>query len=368
MHELIASPFLGDHLVTRPDSEQGVKIGHLRYLELASVAPTNPLPSWLIDAAKRRWAVDHSGRLVRDTLLIREESPYGMGRASWELNLGCNYDCPFCYLGEKRFSGMSWPQRQKLLHIMREAGVLWLQMTGGEPLIDKGFPDSYALAWDLGMMIQISSNGSRLSDPRVLELLTTRRPYRITVSVYGATEASYDATTQRRGSFAKFIKGLEAAIEAGLPVKLNLVVATTNDHEVSEMQALAGRFGCRYDTYSTMSATIHGTGEPMPMQSAAYQRNRKPFGGCNAGVTFFHVDPHGKASICKIGREPNVDLMAEGVEGLPKLAAIADGLHTRTGGCSGCTLSGTCWVCRPMAKLYQEAHAPLVSYCQHGGR
>jgi hypothetical protein len=84
-------------------------------------------------------------------------------------------------------------------------------------------------------------------------------------------------------------------------------------------------------------------------------------------VTHFHVDPHGKASICKVGRDPNVDLMAEGVEGLSQLVPIADSLMLRTGGCSGCKLSGTCGTCRPLAKLYQDAKAPLHTYCQHGG-
>lgn len=88
--------------------------------------------------------------------------------------------------------------------------------------------------------------------------------------------------------------------------------------------------------------------------------------GCNAGHTFFHSDPHGIASICKVGRDPNVDLITEGVEGLRKLGDIADSLMLRTGGCSGCRLSGSCGVCRPLAKLYQEAKAPLASYCQHG--
>jgi hypothetical protein len=85
-------------------------------------------------------------------------------------------------------------------------------------------------------------------------------------------------------------------------------------------------------------------------------------------VTFFHVDQHGMASICKVGRDPRVDLMTEGIEGLPRLTGIADTLHTRTGGCAGCTPSGTCSTCRPLAKLYQQANAPLDTYCQHGGR
>ena len=47
---------------------------------------------------------------------------------------------------------------------------------GGEPLIDPLFEQTHAYAWDLGMLIQISSNGSRLDQPRTLDILTTRRP------------------------------------------------------------------------------------------------------------------------------------------------------------------------------------------------
>jgi hypothetical protein len=112
---------------------------------------------------------------------------------------------------------LSWPDRERLLHILRDAGVLWLPLTSGEPLIDKLFTEVYGLAYELGMMISISSNGSRLSNPRILELLTSRRPYRLTVSVYGATAESYDGLTRRRGSFATFERGLAAAPEAGLP-------------------------------------------------------------------------------------------------------------------------------------------------------
>ncbi|MGH3976446.1 MAG: radical SAM protein, partial [Pseudonocardiaceae bacterium] len=127
----------------------------------------------MVDAARRAWNLEISGRLVNDAVIVRTQSPYGYSRASYELNLGCNYDCEHCYLGLKTFSGLSWPEREALLHIMREAGVLWLQLTGGEPLIDKLFPDVYELAYQLGMMISISSNGSRLANRKILDLLTT---------------------------------------------------------------------------------------------------------------------------------------------------------------------------------------------------
>jgi hypothetical protein len=69
--------------------------------------------------------------------------------------------------------------------------------------------------------------------------------------------------------------------------------------------------------------------------------------------------------MCKIGREPNVSLVEEGIEGLGRLGAIADGLLQRQAGCTGCTLSASCGTCMPLVTLYRKASAPLANYCQH---
>lgn len=370
MYALIASPFLGDYLLLRPGTTNGLRISARRHRELEGLSQTaKPCPQWLVEAAERAWpGKELAGRPVNEALLVRRDSPYGFGRASYELNLGCNYDCEHCYLARKRFEGLSWPDRERLLHIMRDAGVLWLQLTGGEPLIDNLFADVYSLAYRLGMMLSISSNGSRLSNPRVLDLLTSLRPYRLTLSVYGASAESYDGLTRRRGSFAKFEKGLAAAHEAQLPLHLNLIVARQNAHEVDAMRAMAERLGLPHMLYTNMAPTIYGGPESLPAQSVEHLRRRRPFTGCNAGHTFFHVDPHGMASICKVGRDPQIPLMSEGVEGLRRLGQIADSLLLRQGGCSGCTLSGSCGTCMPLVTLYRKAQAPLNSYCQHGGR
>ncbi len=215
------------------------------------------------------------------------------------------------------------------------------------------------------MISAILTNGSRLASPKILGLLAARPPHDITISVYGATEASYDALTRRRGSYRAFRRGLHAAVEARLPVKLSLIVTQTNAAEVDQMEAMAADLGLHHDLYVNMSPTIHGGAETLPAQSAAHLRTRKPFTGCNAGHSFFHVDPHGKASICKIGRDPNIDLTAEGIEGLRRLGAIADSLLLRQGGCTGCQLQGTCGTCMPLVQLYRKAQAPLATYCQH---
>ncbi|GIG59696.1 hypothetical protein Lfu02_40680 [Longispora fulva] len=366
MHQIIAAKFLDDFLLVRPGHSNGIKIGRQRFAEIQRATAEGELvPRWLGEAAQTGWRLDIATQPAAEAVLVREPSDFGYSRASYELNLGCNFGCDFCYLGEKRFEGLDLEGRQRLLHILRDAGVLWVQLTGGEPTIDQFFPEVYTLAYQLGMMISISTNGSRLSSPKILELLTTMRPYRITVSVYGATEATYDAVTRRKGTFRKFIAGLDAAHAAGLPLRLNVIVCDANAHEVEAMEALAGRYDSPHQVYANMSPTIYGGPESIPAQSQKYLRARRPFTGCNAGHTFFHVDPHGRASICKVGRDPQIHLMDEGLEGLRRLGGIADGLMLRQGACTGCTLQGTCGTCPPLVKLYRQAKAPLNMFCQH---
>ena len=367
MHDLVASPFSDRYLVLRPESDRGMKIPRRNYLELRDAATAGSVvPDWLVEGAKRAWNLDMAGRSAPNSVLVRSESPLGIGRASYELNLGCNYDCEHCYLGLKRFQGLSWPDRERLLYAMRDAGVVWLQLTGGEPMVDKLFTEVYTLAYELGMVLDVLTNGSRLSNSTVLDLLTTYRPHRITVSIYGATEATYDGLTRRKGAFRAYERGLHAAHEAGISLDLSLIITKTNAHETDAMQAVVDKYGLPSTRYANISPTIYGGGETLPSQAPEHVKPREPFTGCNAGRTFFHVDPFGMASICKVGRDPNVSLLDEGIDGLARLAGIADQLLRRQGGCTGCQLTGTCSTCMVLTTLYRKANAPLVNYCQHG--
>jgi MoaA/NifB/PqqE/SkfB family radical SAM enzyme len=366
-HDLLAAPFLGQYLLLRPGSTAGVQLPRGYFGQLARAAAAGgSYPPWLPGLARQCWQLElPETSPMGGRVLVREESPYGYGRASWEINLGCNYACSHCYLGLKEFSGLPWPDKVRLLGMMRDAGVVWLQITGGEPTIDKDFADAYRLAFELGMMLTVSTNGSRLWRRDLLDLFTALPPYRLVVSLYGATEAAYDGLTRRRGSYKAFRRGIAAAIGAGLPVRLNIVVTDVSAAETTAMVALAEQWDMPHNVYTNMTPTIYGGGESLLAQSAEHLRTRKAFTGCNAGHTFFHADPHGRVSICKVGRDDQIDLMREGLDGLRRLGGIADKLMLRTGGCSGCQLAGTCRVCRPLAKQFQEAKAPLPYYCQH---
>ncbi|GGN45014.1 hypothetical protein GCM10012285_28240 [Streptomyces kronopolitis] len=51
MHDLIASPFLEQHLLLRPGSPSGLLLPQAQYEELRGLDPAEPAPDWFTDAA-----------------------------------------------------------------------------------------------------------------------------------------------------------------------------------------------------------------------------------------------------------------------------------------------------------------------------
>ncbi|MCW2139427.1 radical SAM additional 4Fe4S-binding SPASM domain-containing protein [Actinoplanes cyaneus] len=186
--------------------------------------------------------------------------------------------------------------------------------------------------------------------------------------MYGASPETAYALTKTKSAFKNTYAGLVAAAEAELPVEVTIIITKHNIEELDEMRALVRDLGFPFKEFGSISPTYTGSGSTLDSQTPGYLDKSAIFQGCLAGHTSFHVDPHGNATMCKVGRENPLHLITEGPEALLRLPEIADAQMLRTGGCSGCKLSSTCRVCRPMAKVYQAAKAPLSYYCQHGNK
>src|SRR4051812_19802554 len=113
MHVLIASPFLDDFLIVRPGSSSGIKVPASQYADLERTNRAGePAPAWLLRSAAQRWNLRiPPNSASRDYILVRQRANPQYSRASWEINLGCNYDCEHCYLGLKQFEGLNWSDK-----------------------------------------------------------------------------------------------------------------------------------------------------------------------------------------------------------------------------------------------------------------
>jgi MoaA/NifB/PqqE/SkfB family radical SAM enzyme len=371
VYQVIVSPQEDTFVAVRAGHHAAMRLPSSYYAELADTADRHGhVPDWFADAARQAWQIDLTGSLCDDTVMVRQlpAAAVSYSRASWEINKGCNFSCEHCYLEQRPFAGLPLDDKLRLIDMLADMGVLWFQITGGEPLIDPDFPPAYERAHAAGMMLEVLTNGSRLARPELITLFQRRRPHQITVSMYGASPDTADALTQTKGAFKNTYRGLLAAADAGLPVQVTLIITKHNETELDAMRALIEGLGFPYKQFGSISPTYTGNGKTLEAQAPGYLDKSAIFAGCPAGHTSFHVDPTGFATMCKVGRDQPINLITEGPQGLTRLPAIADAQMLRTGGCTGCTLSSTCRVCRPMARVYQEAKAPLENYCQHDER
>jgi hypothetical protein len=69
------------------------------------------------------------------------------------------------------FAGLDWLGRERLLQVMADAGVLWLQLTGGEPLIPRIVP---AL---LVERARKAGRGGTIVDRRLCQLIEQTRRF-----------------------------------------------------------------------------------------------------------------------------------------------------------------------------------------------
>lgn len=372
MGSLICSRFIDRYVIASRFSNVGVTISEEMFSELVKLyfGGDFEIPEWL-DRALEKMGVEKSGQQkLRDLVLVRNPSNLNFGRASYEITTACNYRCKHCYLGREPGKDLSIGQKKKILELIERSGSLWLQITGGEPLVSKDFAEIYSLAYSMGFLITLSTNGSLLAKPKVAKTPSLYPPYRITVSLYGATATSYEALTQTIGSFKWFLAGLEWAKKAGIRTRLNIIVTRYNEAEVNSMIGLAESFGFEYHVFPKLSPTLKGSSAPMELMAADCKvlrpdKGEGVYSECMAGKTFFHVDSLGKASICKVAREPSINLLEQGLDGLAELSRIAEQLLSLPIPCETCLQKDSCSTCPPRLRLYQRGGVIPESVCKY---
>jgi cyclic pyranopterin phosphate synthase len=158
----------------------------------------------------------------------------------------CNFRCPYCMPKEQfhdkyRFlqsqERLSFEEIVRLSRLFAELGVRKLRLTGGEPLLRHSLAD---LVGDLSGIpgiedIALTTNGVLLAQ-HVVDLQANGLK-RVTVSLDTLDETVFKRMSGGFGTVEQVLKGVEAAIGAGLtPVKINAVIERgVNDHTALDL-------------------------------------------------------------------------------------------------------------------------------------
>ncbi len=153
-----------------------------------------------------------------------------------ELTARCNNDCRHCYVNLPVHDHQAQRQELTLAEIDRltdeavELGALWCLLSGGEPLLRSDFEEIYLRLRQKGLLLSLYTNAT-LIRPRHIKLLLEHPPREIEVTVYGVTQATYEAVTRVPGSFSQFQRGLQLLFDHQIPVRLKSMSLRSNVHE-----------------------------------------------------------------------------------------------------------------------------------------
>lgn len=253
--------------------------------------------------------------------------------ASIELTYTCNLACRFCYNPVQRknqgrtapapepgASPLSFEEIVAVLDQLKDMGVLYLTLTGGEAILHPRFWDIARAAKERSFAIRVFTNGASISQSAA-DALAELGPYCIEFSLHGAGASTAEALTQSRGSFERQMKALEMLKERGLRVFLKCVVTRLVEDQLDEIKAIGDRFD--YPVFFDPVLTISDDGQDYPLELMAsdeaiyrlysvsglnvgnspFEREPGEF-NCTVGTGTIHVTPYGDVQPCTQWKQP----------------------------------------------------------------
>jgi MoaA/NifB/PqqE/SkfB family radical SAM enzyme len=183
-----------------------------------------------------------------------------------EITYRCNHLCTFCYNSPTGAREMTTPQIFEVVRKVRDLGVLYVTLTGGEALCHKDF---FKIAEEVrrqGMALRIYSNGYLLADKKMVRRVKELNPMEVEISLHGARPESHEALTRIKGSFEKTVKAIENLNEAGIKANLKCPITRLNQHELFEIKALANGLGRPITFDATITPKDDGNLDPLALR------------------------------------------------------------------------------------------------------
>lgn len=253
--------------------------------------------------------------------------------ASIELTYTCNMGCYFCYNpvarpGQKRATAaatmppgtpLTLQEIVSLLDQMKAMNILYLTITGGEPMVHPHLWEVLAEAKQRTFAVRLFTNGLMI-DESAADRLAVLRPNCLEISIHGADDATAQALNRVPGSLTRLLRTLELLRDRELQVFLKCVVTRLVEDQLEEIQAIGTRFGFPVFFDPVLTVSDDGEGYPLELQATDNGIRRifsrkglnlgsSPFerrvgqSSCGLASSTIHIDPHGNVRPCIQWRE-----------------------------------------------------------------
>ena len=166
---------------------------------------------------------------------------------TFELTARCNFNCPMCYVHlsaeeqQRRGRELTGDEWIDIAEQAKEAGTLFLLLTGGEPVVHPDFVEIYERLHGMGFYTSMNSNG-RLLEGDLLELFRRKPPHRLNITLYAVDDEGY---RKQCGvpAYDRVVRNIKTLREAGVFVRVNLTITPANREEMAELVAKGKELG-----------------------------------------------------------------------------------------------------------------------------
>ena len=175
-----------------------------------------------------------------------------------EITPFCNFHCVHCYLQNSNCSRcLSSDELKQILDILYEAGILFVYFTGGEILTRKDFLDVYLYAKKKGFIIELLTNISLL-DSEIVNVFLQYPPATISISIYGASEETYQRVTRSSGNYQKVMNALQLLTDAQLHFEIKFIGLKSNLCDFQAVEQLSRKYNVDFKHSFELFPTLNG--------------------------------------------------------------------------------------------------------------
>lgn len=319
----------------------------------------------------------------------------------------CNMNCDMCYVRlsreEMESKGRMRTAKEwlEIARQMQKSGVLFLLLTGGEPLLFPDFKELYLELQKLGMILTVNTNGT-LIDEEWACFFGKNKPRRINITLYGANKESYAKLCHYSEGFEKTINAVRLLRNQGVDVKISGSLTKVNEEDIEGIVSMGDDLGVptRIDTY--MMPAVRERSKPYDLQSrldplkAANVRvralksemkdafiefakakinevdnftvseERKGKMSCLAGKSSFTINWQGEMRPCVVLSKPAISVFEVGFETAWRYILEKTDEIVLNAKCDECKLRPLCRVCAASALLETGDYLGIPDYmCQY---
>lgn len=217
--------------------------------------------------AKRNINEHNSDFLPAKRTDFRQDIVYSPIRVYWEVTLGCNLQCAYCFnnSGKPRPSELTKEETVEGLHKLKDANVLDVRFTGGELTRRPDWYEILKTAKDLDFSVSCNTNGV-YTDPKVPEKFASLNLDQVTLSIDGGKETH--EKNRGAGTFDKTLESLKRMNALGIKLRINTLITKSSINDLDYMVNLASRYATEINFFITR---FIGRGINLKTEAASFE-------------------------------------------------------------------------------------------------